>query len=66
MNDADHSFFGGSTAELAVSQIHAIHQRAFRAMTGDAVVAEQLSAIFDIRWTVSVLGGERDHSRQRE
>ena len=53
-------------AELTVPQIHPIHQRAFRAMTGDAVVAEQLSAIYDVRWTVSVLGGERDHSRQRE
>src|SRR5580704_14071693 len=54
-NDADDAVFVGRSTEFTVSQIHAIHKVAFRAMTGDAVGAKQLASIFDVGGTVAVL-----------
>src|SRR5271155_4793521 len=58
LNDPDHLVFGRPSPELAVPQIHAVHQVAFRPMTGDTVVAEQLSAILDVGGGEAVLSEE--------
>src|ERR1700722_8615337 len=55
LNGPDYAVFGGRAAKLAVSQIDAVNQGTFRAMTGDAVGAEQFAAIFDVRGSEAVL-----------
>src|ERR1700728_3455712 len=65
LHDPDHFVFGRPSAELAMPQIHAVHQVAFRPMTSDAVVAEQLAAVLDIRGSEAVLSEEWDSSARR-
>src|ERR1700733_10884060 len=65
LNDPDHLVFSRPPAELAVPQIHAVHQVAFRPMTSYTVVAEQLSAILDIGGGEAVLSEEWDSGTRR-